>query len=239
MFFGGVRMKAAYRFGILTLVLLGFAHASNAVTVTFDGATDGVTTFGFDADGDTVDDAVFSSLTGQPFTVSGPGPNQLFIQEPGLVAFIVADPDPEVRVEFPNGAATSAGYSFALSVPCDSAGPVDPSLFGSIEVFDAADNSLGFASAEPVCTVTPDPSGYSSFVEAEVSVTFSGLASYAIIDFGPVSADAFIVDNFNYEGRFGSTEPVPSMPISLLLLTMLMLGGLAYRHYLPKRSPAP
>lgn len=232
-------MKAAYRFGILTLVLLGFAHASNAVTVTFDGATDGVTTFGFDANGDTVDDAVFSSLTGQPFSVSGPGPNQLFIQEPGLVSWIVADPDPEFRVDFPNGAATSAGYSFALSVPCDSAGPVDPSLFGSIEVFDAADNSLGFASAEPVCTVTPDPSGYSSFVEAEVSVTFSGLASYAIIDFGPVSADAFIVDNFNYEGRFGSTEPVPSMPISLLLLTMLMLGGLAYRHYLPKRSPAP
>ena len=230
-------MKAAYRFGILTLVLLGFAHASNAVTVTFDGATDGVTTFGFDADGDTVDDAVFSSLTGQPFSVTGPGPNQLFIQEPGLVAGIVADP--EFRVDFPNGAATSAGYSFALSVFCFSAGPVDPSLFGSIEVFDAADNSLGFASAEPVCTVTPDPSGYSSFVEAEVSVTFSGLASYAIIDFGPVSAGEFIVDNFNYEGRFGSTEPVPSMPISLLLLTMLMLGGLAYRHYLPKRSPAP
>ena len=175
-----------------------------AVNVTFDGMTPGVSSFSYDADSDSQPDAVFTSQAGT-FGFSGPGPNQLYINEPGLVASTVAGP--EIRVDFPNGASGSVGFSFAMSSPCLAVGPVNAGLTGAIQVYDSADNLLGTAQAEAVCTSTPSPP--SSFVEAQVTASFSGVASYALVDFGHTATNAYILDNFN--GTFGSTEN-PSGP---------------------------
>jgi hypothetical protein len=74
---------------------------------------------------------------------------------------------------------------------------------------------LGSASVPGVFTATPG--GTSSFPEGEVSVAFSGIASYATFDF-VTQGGRYIIDNL--EGTFGSTEEVPEPGVSLLLIAL-------------------
>lgn len=214
----------------LGLALAAMATTAQALTVTFDDATGGQTSFNYDADNDGINDAVFTSLTGDPFSITGPGPNQLYIQEPGLENSSTTGA--EFRVDFPNGATTSAGVSFALSVGCSSVGSVDPSLTASLQLFDAGDTLLGQSSAEAVCTET-SPGNPSGFVEAQIDVPFTGTAAYALFDINDAVDTAFIADNFT--GTFGSVEqgisarPVPTLPAPLLLLAGTLLTLSAWR----------
>lgn len=74
--------------GQLTIVLLllcvtasSRCHAAN---VTFSDQIAGVTSYGFDGDGDTIADVIFSTADPLGFNTSGPGPFQLFVNQPGM-----------------------------------------------------------------------------------------------------------------------------------------------------------
>ena len=228
-----------HRTEILVLFCVGVASAlmtqlAGAATVTFDDFPGGQPSFTYDADGDGVVDVTWTAINGQNLEQTGPGQNQLYIQEPGLEG--VVDPtDAEIRVDFTFGAVNSIGYSFALLYFCDGIGSVDAGLVGSISVYDSADTLLGTATAEATCTDTsvlglPYGGGYSTFVEAEVSTAFNGTASYALIDFPQSVLDAtatnFIIDNF--EGTYGSGERAPLVSVPTLPpAAFWILGGLA------------
>ena len=225
-----------HRTEILVLFCVGVASAlmtqlAGAATVTFDDFSGGQPSFTYDADEDGVVDATWTAINGQNLDPVGPGPNQLYIQEPGLEG-LVDGTDAEIRVDFSFGAVNSIGYSFALQYGCNGIGSVDAGLVGSISVYDSADTLLSTATAEATCTDTSGLGdvgpGYSTFVEAEVSTAFNGTASYALIDFPQSVWDAtatnFIIDNF--EGTYGSVERTPPVP-TLPPAAFWILGGLA------------
>jgi len=94
-------------------VLLVWSNQRSAVTLTFDEAISGEVIFEFDADSDAMPDAVFTTTDPGGFNTVGPGPNQLYIDEPGLEGTTTLPED--LRVDFPNGAVDSLGFGFAVS----------------------------------------------------------------------------------------------------------------------------
>ncbi|MBN3921846.1 hypothetical protein [Nostoc sp. NMS4] len=57
---------------------------AKAALITFDDLALGQTSFGFDSNGDKINDVIFSTTNPLGFNISGPGLNQVFINEPGL-----------------------------------------------------------------------------------------------------------------------------------------------------------
>lgn len=210
----GCEMKRSTSAAVLLAGSLAFAAPANAAIITFDGAVSGATSFGFDGDGDGVDDVVFSTTDPFGFNTAGPGPNQSFINEPGLEGTTELDTD--LRVDFVFGAVDTLRFGFAVNIPF---GNVDGVTFN---VFDASDTLIGSSSLLADFTL-PNGLNPSSFPEGLVAVDFSGVASYATFDFSTNNAFRYIIDNF--EGTFGSTEEVtvPS-PGSLGLLALGLIG---------------
>lgn len=173
------------------------AAAAQAANITFDTVVTGQTSYGFDGDGDGINDVIFSTSDPSGFNIIGPGPNQTYIQEPGLEGTSLLDPD--LRVDFVKGAAGSLSFGFALN-----SGQALPGYFASIKIYDAAGTLIGSGSQDGAFTATP--AGTSSFPEGYLSVSFAGLAAYATFDFTS-QYGRYIIDNFN--GTFGSTETVP------------------------------
>ena len=184
------------------LFLLPTAHAA---LITFDDAVSGATSFGFDGDGDGIDDVIFSTADPSGFNTIGPGVNQQFINEPGLEGTTLLGED--LRVDFLNGAIGPLGFGFAMSTSGNVVGAV------SFSVFDAANNLLSQVLANSA-------QGTSSFTEGLVSTNFAGIAAYATFDFNSGAAGRYIIDNF--EGTFGSTE-VPAPAGALLLVAFGLL----------------
>lgn len=201
---------------LITASVLTSTHASAAL-ITFDTVVSGATEFGFDGDGDTIDDVLFSTTDPLGFNTFGPGANQSFISEPGIEG--TAELTPDLRVDFLNGASGTLQFGFAVNVL---AGGVSGPTFS---VFDATDTLLGSETALGEFTATTD--GTSSFPEGLVSVSFAGTAAYASFDFGG-PASRYIIDNF--EGTFGSTEDIGGesgtvpVPATLFLLGFGLLG---------------
>jgi hypothetical protein len=196
-------MRTAWLGGLLGLGLVAAAPLANAALLTFDDVVEGETTYSFDGDGDGIDDVTFSTTDPFGFNTIGPGLNQQFINEPGLEG--TSELDPDLRVDFLNGATGSLTFGFALN-----SGTESDDFFASISVFDAADNLLGTASVVGAF-------GTSDFPEGVVSLAFDGEAAYATFNFTSENG-RYIIDNF--EGTFGSTEvPVPE-PASLGLLAL-------------------
>ncbi|NNL67553.1 MAG: PEP-CTERM sorting domain-containing protein [Myxococcales bacterium] len=198
-----MRVSLGVGIAIAGLCLLAPSRAQAAV-ITFDAVVAGSTSFGFDGDGDAVDDVVFSTTDPGGFNTFGPGTNQNFIDEPGIEGTSLLDPD--LRVDFLNGASGSIGFGFALL--SEIAGP---GTFASIELFDADDDPLGEEGQEGTFTFTPG--GLSDFPEGRIELPFSGVAAYGLFDFGS-EGGRYIIDDF--EGTFGSTETVPEPRLALL-----------------------
>lgn len=215
-------MRKRTRLSLGTTILLGslsFTLPLQAALITFDEVVVGETTFGFDGDGDSIDDVIFSTTDPSGFNTVGPGPNMTYIDEPGIEGTSLLTPD--LRVDFLNGAIGPLSFGFALDSSFS-----DASLFTSIEVFNSVGSLIGSASEIGDFTTTSPPSGLSDFPEGLVTVGFSGVASYATFDFTS-EFGRYIIDNF--EGTFGSTEQIPE-PSTLLLLTVGLLSIGSYRR---------
>ncbi len=204
-----------------------------AVTLTFDDAIAGATSYSFDADSDGTADAVFSTTDPAGFNTVGPGSNMSYINEPGLEGTTTLAPD--LRVDFPLGAEGSLSFGFALSAGSDS-----PALNVTFSVYDATDTLLGSVT-ELAAYTQPTPGVDSDFPEALVNLPFSGVAAYAIFDFDDTDASRYIIDNFN--GIFGSTErppvgatAVPAMgQLGMVIMSLLLLGVGLWRLRPPAR----
>jgi hypothetical protein len=186
-------MKKLISFVSLSILSL----SAMAVNISFDGVANGVTTFSYDADSDSNPDAVFTKIGSGAWSFGGPTASQ-FVSTPGLTAGSASGDD--LRVDFPNGAKTIVGFAFARSDPCSAraVGYSNSSEEAELRIYDSAGLLLGSSSVTPTCTL--NTSG--SFVEGEVTVSFVGTASYAVVDFK--GSEAYILDNFN--GTFGSVE---------------------------------
>lgn len=207
-------MKKAL-FGITIVASVMASVNANAALITFDDLIAGVTSYAYDGDSDGVDDVVFSTTDPSGFNTVGPGTNQLFIDQPGIEGTTVLNPD--LRVDFIFGATDSFQFGFANNT---SSALVDGVTFS---VFDEASSLLASTSVLSDFTL-PDGINPSSFPEALVDLSFSGIAAYATFDFSEVTTSRYIIDNFG--GTFGSTEgevPVP-VPATLALLGLGLAG---------------
>jgi len=219
--------KTSCKYMLVLVLGLAWASQAAAVTLTFDEVISGETSFSFDADGDNLPDAVFTTTDPGGFNTVGPGPNQLYIEEPGLEGTTTLTPD--LKVDFPNGAINSLGFGFAMN-----AGVETPDLTVTFRIFDGAGNVLSTTTDTAVFT-EPTPPNPSGFPEALVSLIFFGTASYATLDFNDADGSRYIIDNFT--GTFGSTEdvspagpvtPVPTMSsfgVVLMILSLLFLAS--------------
>ena len=211
----------------LTALCLSTGTAAHAALITFDDAISGSTSYGFDGDGDLINDVVFSTTDTFGFNTAGPGPNMLYVSEPGLEGTTTLSPD--LRVDFLNGAVNSLSFGFALI----SGLGIDGVTF---TLFDSNDIMLGSAS-EIVMATLFDGVNPSTFPEAFVQLSFAGVAAYGTFDFSNQSASRYLLDNFS--GTFGSTEDItpptnpPSdvpAPLSLALLGLGLAGIYARRR---------
>lgn len=216
------------RLGGLLLAICAAVWVSNAsaITLTFDDAISGATSYSFDQNGDSIVDATFSTTDSSGFNTAGPGPNMTYINEPGLEGTTSLSPD--LRVSFPLGAVGSLSFGFAMSAEV-----ATPNLTVTFRVYDASNNLLATATQTAAFT-QPVPPTPSSFPEGQLSVSFSGTAAYATFDFNSTDASRYILDNFT--GTFGSSErptevarpaDIPTLSEWGLILLSTLLAGVA------------
>ncbi|MGP1345915.1 MAG: MYXO-CTERM sorting domain-containing protein [Phycisphaerales bacterium] len=184
-------------------VLAGTVQAGDIETITFDDVIVGETMYAFG-------DVVFSTDDPFGFNTVGPGPNQLYIDEPGLEGTSLLPVD--LRVDFEVGAIDFIRFGFALN-SFDESQPLGDVTF---TLFDADDIEIA---SQTVAGAFFDLGGgmFSSFPEGEVFLPFAGTAAYATFDFES-QLGRYIIDNF--QGNFGE---IPAPGTGALLAAGLLL----------------
>ena len=208
--------------GLGAALLALAASPVHAAKITFDTVVVGATTFGFDGDGDGIDDVIFSTTDPAGFKTLGPGLSMTFINEPGLEGTSTLASD--LKVDFLYGATGSITFGFALL-----SSESHPDYFASFLLFDASGTPLASETVVGDFTVTVPPAGLSSYPEGLISVSFPGVASYGTFNFTSEHG-RYIIDNL--EGTFGSTEvpgpgslPLLGLGLGLFLLVARRLRG--------------
>jgi hypothetical protein len=196
--------------------ILVFTVNSHASVITFDDAISGATTYQFDSDSDGIMDVIFSTSDSSGFNTVGPGTNMTYISEPGLEGTALLNTD--LRVDFLNQANNSLSFGYALD-----SGSANINTWTKFFVYDAGGNLLASANSYGQYTY-PNGVNQSNFPEGEISVSFSGIASYALFDFNS-DAGRYIIDNFS--GTYGSTEVPPNAPVPEPSTFILFGAGLA------------
>lgn len=202
-------------------VLLGgtlVGGSANAAKITFDTLIADETAYGYDGDGDGINDVIFSTTDFSGFNTAGPGPNMTYIHEPGIEGTTLLSPD--LRVDFLRRATGSLTFGYALNSSVS-----DPAYFASIRVFNAGGAEIASASQQGDFTITAPPSDLSSYPEGSISLSFAGEAAYATFDFSS-EFGRYIIDDF--VGTFGSTERPPLPEPATLALVGLGLAGLGF-----------
>ncbi|MBF2028438.1 MAG: PEP-CTERM sorting domain-containing protein [Oscillatoriales cyanobacterium C42_A2020_001] len=182
---------------VLGVVSWGLTQPASAAVINFSQVIEGQTSFGFDGDGDGINDVIFSTTDPLGFLTTGPGPNQVFISEPGLEGTSLLDPD--LRVDFLEGAAGSIRFGFALNSFTESA-----NTFTAFQLFDSTGSLLASAQQAGIFGST------STFPEGQIEVGFAGIAAYGLFNFSSDNG-RYIIDNF--DGTFGSTEDIDSAAV--------------------------
>ncbi|MDX2229889.1 MAG: PEP-CTERM sorting domain-containing protein [Leptolyngbyaceae cyanobacterium bins.349] len=203
---------------VLGAAPLLFSHPAPAAVVNFSQVVEGATSFGFDGDGDGINDVVFTTTDPFGFGTTGPGFNQVYVNEPGLEGTSLLNPD--LRVDFLKGAAALIRFGFALNSLVEG-----PNTFTDFRVFDASGNLLGAVQKAGLYE------SISSYPEGQIELSFAGIAAYGLFNFS--SDDGrYIIDNF--EGTFGSTEDIDSAavpePIALVGTGLAISYGMVFRQ---------
>ena len=68
-------------------LILGTVGLAGSAIITFDDVISGEVSYGFDGDGDLIDDVIFSTIDPLGFNTVGPGANMTYIAEPGRGVF--------------------------------------------------------------------------------------------------------------------------------------------------------
>jgi len=194
---------------------LAIATPATAQTITFDDAVDGIPTYNYDSDGDTVADVIFTTPDPSGFFTTGPGEPQAYVDEPGLGSG--TGPGPEMRVDFLNGLTGAIGFGYAV----DEIGDVPMALhFG---LFDSGDNLLAEVTSDAFL-------GGSNFAENWVGLTFSGTAPYGLFDFNESLFPAYIIDNVTLGSAVPPPGAVPEPGTWLMMVGGLGAAGLGMRR---------
>ncbi|MCB1876041.1 MAG: hypothetical protein KDH88_08710 [Chromatiales bacterium] len=167
---------------------VGHSAVLGAETITFDGLISGVPFFNYDSnDPDSITDVVFSTVDPFGFNTAGPGPDQLYINEPGLEGSTLINPD--LRVDFLQGATGQIQFGFAL---------IDEGS-ATFTAFNAANVPIGMQTIDGAYFALPG-GGTSSFPENELVVPLAGTATYGLFDFDLSFSEGgrFIIDNFSF-----------------------------------------
>jgi len=206
------------RFAVVVGCLVILATGTDGAIITFDGLMAGAASYGFDSDGDTLDDVVFALADASAFVTAGFGSSQTYIDEPGPGGTSRLSPD--LRVDFPSGARGMLNFGFAPNSSMEGGA-------ASLLIYDVSDTLLASTTVPGQYTA---PSGRSIYPEGFVHLPFAGMASYATMDF-TTDGDTFIIDNF--EGMYGmdQTKGIPA-PGALVLgsLGIALIGWYRWRH---------
>ncbi len=224
------KLKTALLAGALSVqASTSFAAALSPTTITFDDAIFGERFHFFDQDNDGAAEVVFSTTDESGFNTAGPGPNMLFIDEPGLEGTTSLSPD--LRVDFLQGAVGSIGFGFANTSQLAGVVRVFDEDFIQIgsqvfagEFFDLTTGDIsdsgpggGFSEVPSDGDFIIPPGGVSSFPEGRVELPFDGIAAFATIDFEN-SPNRYIIDNFTLTLAGETTIPIfegsdPEIPL--------------------------
>lgn len=202
------------RISAVALAAVIVATPATAQTITFDDAISGIPIYGYDSDGDTVADVIFTTPTAAFFT-TGPGEPQAYIDEPGLGSG--TDVGPEMRVDFLNGLTGAFGFGYAVDQVDDAP------LALQFGLFDSSNNLLAFAASDAFV-------GGSNFAENWVGLTFSGTAAYGLFDFNEGLFDAYIIDNVTLGSAVPPPGAVPEPGTWLMMVGGLGAAGLGMRR---------